>query len=415
MAGHTEFEQSLPAAPLCTTRSMGISRSPYNRPRSSISMLISQPSIMCMHGGALQNIMAACNWLLALFPKVFVTTVMTWAEYGLVLELHRYHGTSPVFFVAAAPLVALYLLATYTYFQVIRVGPGSPRDFAELGKDPRDQHEESPSDSETARETDRLAQAEGGRLRFPPQEFLVSHQLRTGEPAFRWCNTCEVWKPDRCHHCSTCQKCFLRMDHHCPWFASCIGHNNHKLFIQDLVYVAAFSGAVCVVSLWLLYVFFAEAQYENHRYLSLNVVFLFVVLLVFFLAVGCFAVFLVYMVLRNYTTIEFQDAKWGYQGKHDAQYEFDGRGQKKALGHLYDLGAAANWRAVMGDTWVQWLLPVGVTDSSSVHAAKNGLNFEVRDDVFQKYRHNAQLQEQLNAQLADYRDRVRGKRQALGE
>ncbi|KAF9431439.1 hypothetical protein BGZ76_000310 [Entomortierella beljakovae] len=33
----------------------------------------------------------------------------------------------------------------------------------------------------------------------------------------RWCDICKIYKPDRCHHCSECDECVLRMDHHCPW------------------------------------------------------------------------------------------------------------------------------------------------------------------------------------------------------
>ena len=31
----------------------------------------------------------------------------------------------------------------------------------------------------------------------------------------RYCLMCHVFKPERCHHCSTCNRCILNMDHHC--------------------------------------------------------------------------------------------------------------------------------------------------------------------------------------------------------
>lgn len=51
----------------------------------------------------------------------------------------------------------------------------------------------------------------------------------------RMCQRCLRTKPDRCHHCSQCNKCILKMDHHCPWVANCIGFNNYKYFLTMLL------------------------------------------------------------------------------------------------------------------------------------------------------------------------------------
>lgn len=67
----------------------------------------------------------------------------------------------------------------------------------------------------------------------------------------------------------------------------------------------------------------------------------------------------------------------------------------------------------MGDTWLTWLLPISVTTRSIEALHNNGINFEINEELYQKWCQNAELQDQLNNQLAEYTRRVRdGRSQA---
>lgn len=54
--------------------------------------------------------------------------------------------------------------------------------------------------------------------------------------AMRFCEKCQLIKPDRAHHCSVCGTCVLKMDHHCPWVNNCVGFHNYKFFMLFLAY-----------------------------------------------------------------------------------------------------------------------------------------------------------------------------------
>ena len=64
-----------------------------------------------------------------------------------------------------------------------------------------------------------------------PEVFWGFYLDKSENRKRKYCLICHLFKPERCHHCSKCERCVLGMDHHCPWLLSCIGYYNRRFFL----------------------------------------------------------------------------------------------------------------------------------------------------------------------------------------
>ncbi|EQL02821.1 hypothetical protein G6O67_005129 [Ophiocordyceps sinensis] len=201
---------------------------------------------------------AATRWTIRIIP-LFIVAAFILGTYAVVYRLCVYYlyrtrgqtGLAVTFLVLYS---VLFVLAVSTYlrtFLTIQLDAG----FVPLI---RDGHADG-KDQGPRRTRGRDAEANPW---VPPDQDPDSPGLEAfyskdvfvcdadGRP--KWCSNCRQWKPDRAHHSSELERCVRKMDHLCPWVGGMVSETSFNFFFQFTLYttclcsVSVAAGAYCL-------------------------------------------------------------------------------------------------------------------------------------------------------------------------
>ncbi|XP_057979806.1 probable protein S-acyltransferase 12 isoform X2 [Malania oleifera] len=245
----------------------------------------------------------------------------------------------------------LLVLLAWSYFMVVFQDPGSvPKNWSRVS-------EEETLVAGSSTMLPESATREALASTWPPSDELERRR------DVGYCNQCQNGKPPRCHHCSVCQRCVLKMDHHCVWVVNCVGARNYKFFLLFLLYTFLETTMDTLVLLPGFIKFFGGTKSHSMSPGNLAVTFLaFVLNLAFSLSLLCFIVMHASLLSSNTTTIEV--------------YE-----KKRAIRWKYDLGWKRNFEQVFGTRKALWFFPLFSREDLDNIAALQGVEFPTRTDV----------------------------------
>ncbi|XP_053555174.1 palmitoyltransferase ZDHHC15 isoform X1 [Bombina bombina] len=291
---------------------------------------------------ALSRGLRCCQRVLSWVPVIIIWLVVLWSYYAYVWELCLVTITNPLEQVAYLIIFHMvFILFSWTYWKAIFTPPMQPPKKFLLSYADKERY-----DNEERPEAQRQILAEVAKN--------LPVYTRTGSGAVRFCDRCQVIKPDRCHHCSVCHMCVLKMDHHCPWVNNCIGFSNYKFFLLFLAYSMLYCTYIaCTVFKYFLLYWTGDLTNGRAKF---HVLFLLFVALMFFISLTFLFGYHCWLVGFNRTTLEAFSAPVFQSGP-------DKNG--------FYLGFCKNLEEVFGRDKKMWLIPVFTS-------LGNGLSFPMR-------------------------------------
>ncbi|KAK9080567.1 hypothetical protein SSX86_000325 [Deinandra increscens subsp. villosa] len=120
-------------------------------------------------------------------------------------------------------VLILVVVIAFTFYVIILLLMTSGRD---PGIIPRNAHPPQPETMDLGME---VGPGQTPQLRLPRVKEVIVNGMTV---KVKYCDTCMLYRPPRCSHCSICDNCVERFDHHCPWVGQCIGRRNYRFFFM---------------------------------------------------------------------------------------------------------------------------------------------------------------------------------------
>lgn len=144
------------------------------------------------------------------------------------------------------------------------------------------------------------------------------------------CPKCNLPKPVRAHHCSTCKRCYFRFDHHCPIVGNCVALNNVKAFI-----LFNFYNVIISIDASLALIF--SLVYDTFNILRIVLFVIGIISGLYIAAIsGTFGVDMLTKIVNNRTTLEQINC---------------------TPVRTYDVGIKENIRQIFGNSIILWIFP----------------------------------------------------------
>ncbi|XP_052205507.1 probable protein S-acyltransferase 7 [Diospyros lotus] len=203
--------------------------------------------------------------------------------------------------------------------------------FLTSGRDPgiipRNSHPPEPDDDLSWMSISWIGSQTGGPYLPPPvKEVIVNGMIIR----VKYCQTCMLYRPPRCSHCSICNNCVERFDHHCPWVGQCIGKRNYRfffMFIFSITFLCLYVFGFCWVNIrGIMFAYQCSLWKAFLKSPVSGILILYTFIVSWF--VGGLTSFHLYLICSNQTT--YENFRYRYDGKRNP----------------YDVGCAGNFKEI---------------------------------------------------------------------